>query len=59
LRCRKIVPGVEIKSTGGYVVWHPASAGRVLCEGPIAEWALWILEILGNSHSAAALSAEG
>jgi hypothetical protein len=59
LRCRKIKvdrkteSGVEIKADGGYVVWYPASAGRVLCEGPVAEWPQWLLNLAGNSSSAA------
>jgi hypothetical protein len=40
LRCStsKIELGVDVRADGGYVVWWPASGGRVLCEGPIAPW---------------------
>ena len=50
--------GVEIKADGGYVVWYPTSAGRVLCEGPVAEWPQWILE-LATRNSPSAASADG
>jgi hypothetical protein len=60
LRCSQgvIARGIDVKANGGYVVWYPASAGRVLCEGPVAEWPQWILELAGrNSSSAAPLTA--
>jgi hypothetical protein len=46
LRCSKdrIAPGVEIKGDGGYVIWWPSHGGRVLCEGPVAEFPRWLFD---------------
>ena len=46
LRCSKdqIAAGVEIKADGGYVIWWPAHGGRMLCEGPVAEFPTWLLD---------------
>ena len=48
LRCStsKIELGVDVRADGGYVIWWPASGGRVLCERPIANLPQWILEAL-------------
>ena len=48
LRCStsKIERGVDVRADGGYVIWWPATGGRVLCEGPIADLPQWILEAL-------------
>jgi hypothetical protein len=48
LRCSagKIAPGIDLRADGGYVIWWPATCGRVLCEGPIANLPQWILEAL-------------
>jgi hypothetical protein len=39
-----IAAGVQIKTTGGYVVWWPASPHQwpVLVEGPVAQFPSWI-----------------
>jgi hypothetical protein len=37
----KLAPSVEFLSTGRWAVWWPAHAGRVLCEGPVAELPGW------------------
>jgi hypothetical protein len=44
LRCSngRIAKGIDIKSDGGYVIWWPSAAGRVLCDGPVAEFPAWI-----------------
>jgi hypothetical protein len=39
---REIAPGVDIKTTGGYAVWHPANGFPILHEGPIAPWPQWL-----------------
>jgi Bifunctional DNA primase/polymerase, N-terminal len=50
LRCSngKIAPGIDIKADGGYIIWWPASLGRVVCDGPVADFPVWLLSILGN-----------
>jgi hypothetical protein len=48
LRCStsKIELGVDVRADGGYVIWWPATGGRVICEGPIANLPQWVLEVL-------------
>jgi hypothetical protein len=41
----KIAPGVDVKSTGGFVIWHPSQGWPVLCEGPIVAWPTWLEEL--------------
>jgi Bifunctional DNA primase/polymerase, N-terminal len=47
LRCSagRIAPGVDVRSTGGYVIWWPAQLCRVLVEGPSTEWPEWLLDL--------------
>jgi Bifunctional DNA primase/polymerase, N-terminal/Primase C terminal 2 (PriCT-2) len=47
LRCSaddRIAHGVDVRSTGGYIVYWPRHACRVLVEGPIADWPEWLLQ---------------
>jgi Bifunctional DNA primase/polymerase, N-terminal len=48
LRCSnsKIAPGIDIKADGGYVIWWPSAAGRVLCDGPVAPFPAWVIDLL-------------
>jgi hypothetical protein len=50
LRCSnsKIAPGIDVKADGGYIIWWPASLGRVVCGGPVADFPVWLLSILGS-----------
>ena len=50
LRCStsKIAPGIDIKADGGYVVWWPASLGRVVCEGPVANFPVWVADAVNG-----------
>lgn len=62
LRCTNsvVARGVDVKADGGYVVWHPKSGLRVLCEGPVAEWPEWILEAAReNLHNGGGCIREG
>jgi len=47
LRCSagRIARGVDVRASGGYIIWHPAALCRVLVEGPIADWPEWLLEL--------------
>jgi hypothetical protein len=58
LRCSQgvIARGIDVKADGGGVVWYPKSGLRVLCEGPVAEWPQWILDLARNSSSASSLA---
>jgi hypothetical protein len=51
LRCSnsKIAKGVDIKADGGYVIWWPSAAGRILCDGPVAPFPTWALSHV-NGH---------
>ena len=53
LRCStsKIDVGIDVRADGGYVVWWPATGGRVLCDVPPAEWPLWLSPSLDNRPS--------
>jgi hypothetical protein len=61
LRCSdgRIGPGVDVKADGGGVVWWPAQFYPVLCEGPVAKWPEWLLELARtkqHKHHVAALA---
>jgi hypothetical protein len=47
LRCSsgRIAKGIDVRADGGYVVWWPSQFYPVLCEGPVAEWPAWLLEL--------------
>jgi bifunctional DNA primase/polymerase-like protein len=47
LRNIDIAPGVQIKTTGGYVIWWPVSPHKwpVLVLGPVAQFPSWIVPI--------------
>ena len=35
--------GIDVKATGGYIVWWPAFGRKIACEGPISEWPDWLI----------------
>jgi len=39
----RIGPGVDVRASGGYVVWWPAAGSPVLPAAPIAQWPDWLL----------------
>jgi hypothetical protein len=41
-----IAPGVDIRATGGYVIWWPLAGCRVLSNAPIAPWPGPMLQLL-------------
>jgi hypothetical protein len=45
LRCwaGRPVPGIDGRSTGGYVVWWPATGVPVACSAPVAPWPGWLV----------------
>jgi hypothetical protein len=45
LRCSagRIADGVDVRATGGYVIWWPAVGIPVLSETPTAAWPDWLL----------------
>jgi hypothetical protein len=46
-----IARGVDVRADKGYAVWWPANGGRVLCEGPIAEWPAVLDEALAEGQA--------
>jgi hypothetical protein len=40
----RIAPGIEVKATGGLVVWWPAQSHPVQ-DAPVATWPEWLLEL--------------
>jgi hypothetical protein len=50
LRNIDIAPGVQIKNTGGYVIWWPVSPHKwpVLVLGPVADFPSWIAAEAGD-----------
>jgi hypothetical protein len=47
MRCSagKIQVGVDVRSTGGYVVWWPTADLPILCDRPPAPWPEWLAEL--------------
>jgi hypothetical protein len=45
MRCSagKLVDGVDIRASGGYIIWWPASGYPVLTDAPLAPWPDWLL----------------
>ena len=45
LRCSvsRIAGGVDIRATGGYIIWWPAAGLPVLSERPCAPWPRWLV----------------
>ena len=45
MRCSagKIAPGVDTRSTAGYVIWWPASGLPILSDAALAPWPGWLL----------------
>jgi hypothetical protein len=46
LRCSTslIARGVDVRASGGYIVWWPAAGLPVLRPGPLCEWPQWLLD---------------
>jgi hypothetical protein len=44
MRCSasKIVPGVDVRGDGGYVIWWPIAGLPVLCDAQLAPWPEWL-----------------
>jgi hypothetical protein len=44
MRCSasKIVPGIDVRGDGGYVIWWPIAGLSVLCDAPLAPWPEWL-----------------
>lgn len=47
LRCSagRIARGVDVRASGGYIIWHPAALCRVHIDAPLAEWPEWLIAL--------------
>jgi Bifunctional DNA primase/polymerase, N-terminal len=45
LRCSagRVAPGVDVRASGGYVIWWPAAGLPILSDCEIAAWPAWLL----------------
>lgn len=46
----KIAPGVDVRGTGGYVVWWPREGAQVRDPELLAEWPMWLLQLALKSN---------
>src|SRR5262249_31753228 len=42
----KVAQGVDVRVTGGYVIWWPVAGFAVHSDAPLAPWPTWLLKIL-------------
>jgi hypothetical protein len=40
-----VAPGVDVRGTGGYVIWWPREGGPVQHSELLAEWPMWLLQL--------------
>jgi len=50
LRCSagRIAPGIDVRASGGYVIWWPAAGFPVLCDTIPAPWPEWLCALLSS-----------
>jgi hypothetical protein len=50
LRCSadKVAVGVDVRATGGYVIWWPAVGLPVFSESSVAPWPYWLREHISS-----------
>lgn len=53
----RIAPGVDIRASGGYVVWWPAAGLPIENPATVAEWPAWLLDILAPRSQARPVTA--
>jgi hypothetical protein len=55
LRCSagRIAPGVDVRASGGYVIWWPAAGIPVLSDRPLAAWPDWLIVQLSSAPRSA------
>jgi hypothetical protein len=56
VRCSagRIAAGVDVRATGGYIIWWPAAGFPVLSDAPCAPWPEWVRILLRPSRQAVA-----
>ena len=53
----RIARGIDIRATGGYIVWWPAAGLPIENPAAIAEWPAWLLDRLAPKSQARAVAA--
>jgi hypothetical protein len=58
LRCSagKIAPGVDVRASGGYIIWWPREGGPVEHPGLLADWPSWLVDLALQTNNLLATS---
>jgi Bifunctional DNA primase/polymerase, N-terminal len=53
IRCSagRLAPGVDVRASGGYVIWWPAAGLPALSDSPAAEWPQWLRTALLHNQT--------
>lgn len=43
---KAIAPGIDVRGTGGFVIWPPSPGYSIIHEAKIADWPVWLLPLV-------------